>query len=121
MNVQVTPTWCPECGMVWRDGRPVCPFNGADAGTIPIHEAVADHLVEAASHALEDDGTILRFGGVAVGRAPAAKTAYNGAWFVTRYRAGEWSGTVYRRTLRGVLLEAARMEIKTQRQNRRTR
>jgi flagellar biosynthesis/type III secretory pathway protein FliH len=39
-------SYCPECGMVWRDARRICEVNGAGAETIPVDPVIGEKLID---------------------------------------------------------------------------
>lgn len=99
--------FCDECG----DVRPVpkgcaaiCPWNGADAHMIPVHEAAAAELRRMSDQFVKDDGTVLRVGGWALLRDK--DHANRDRWAVSRFRAGQWCWTRYSPTLLGALKRA---------------
>lgn len=89
-------SYCPECGMVWRNARETCPFNGADAVTIPVDPAIGEELIRMSNEFGKDDGTVVRVGRWALLR----DTDHVGRkrWGVKRFRDGREYRTGYGKT-----------------------
>lgn len=82
---------CPECGMIWKDGREICEINGAGAATFPLHPVVGEEILMLNEKIVEDDGVLLRVLGVGFGHSKEG-------WFVKRWGSGQWLRTTYGRT-----------------------
>jgi hypothetical protein len=81
--------YCPECGFVGRTTYDICEINGAGSPMIEVDQYVAEDMIRLGNALLDDDGTLVRVGPVAVGRS--SDHAGRMRWFVKRWRNGtEW-------------------------------